>query len=97
MRPILFARAVAVVTALLAASFISLPSFPSTGLFTVSPPIVDRTLKGDRLPLPFSAQRIGAPIVPTQQTREKVPVGCDGAFSPVSSPRLANIFRRCTV
>jgi hypothetical protein len=32
-----------------------------------------------------------------QQSREKVPLGCDGAFSPVASPRLANVFRRCTV
>jgi hypothetical protein len=29
--------------------------------------------------------------------REKIPVGCDRAFSPVSSPRLANVFQRCTV
>jgi hypothetical protein len=97
MRPILFARGAAVVAALLIASFISFPSFPSTGLFTVSPPIVDRTLKGDRLPLWVSPDRIGVPAAPMRQTREKVPVGCDGAFSPVSSPRLANVFRRCTV
>jgi hypothetical protein len=41
--------------------------------------------------------KIRAPAAPTQQSREKMPVGCDGAFSPISSPRQANVFRRCTV
>jgi hypothetical protein len=97
MRPILFARGAAVVAALLAATFISFPSFPSAGLFTLNPPTLDRAFKGDRLPLPVGANRIEAPASPTQQTREKVPLGCDGAFSPISSPRLAHVFRRCTV
>jgi hypothetical protein len=97
MRPILFVRGAAVVAALFAASFTSFPSFPSTGLFTVNLPTVDRTFKGDRLPLAASANKIGAPASPTQQTRAKVPVGCDGAFSQISSPRLPNVFRRCTV
>jgi hypothetical protein len=30
------------------------------------------------------------------QARRKVPVGCDPAFSPVSSPSLAAFFGRCT-
>jgi hypothetical protein len=90
MRPIWLVHAAAV--ALFAASFISFPSFSGAGLFTVNPPTVDRTFKGDRLPL-----TIGAPASPRQQSREKVLVGCDGAFSPIASPRLANVFRRCTV
>lgn len=98
MRPILFVRETAVVAALVTASFISFPSFPGAGLFTVSPTTVDRTFKGDRLPpLPSGANKIEAPATPTRQTREKVPLGCDGAFSPISSPPLANVFRRCTV
>jgi hypothetical protein len=97
MRPILLVRGAAVVAALFAASLISFPSFPSVSLFTVNPPAVDRTLKGDRLPLAASADKIGAPASPAQQTRGKVPVGCDGAVSAISSPRLTNVFRRCTV
>jgi hypothetical protein len=97
MRPILFVRGAAVVAALFAASFISFPSFPSAGLFTINPPPVDRTFKGDRLPLAASAHKIGTPASPAQQTRAKVPVGCDGAFSAISSPLLATVFRRCTV
>jgi hypothetical protein len=97
MRPILFVRGAAVVAALFAASFSSFPSFPNTGLFTINPPTVDRTFKGDRLPLAVSAGKIGTPASPAQQRRGKVPVGCDGAFSPISSPLLATVFRRCTV
>jgi hypothetical protein len=41
--------------------------------------------------------KIRAPAAPTQQSREKMPVGCDSAFSPISSPRQAKVFRRCTV
>jgi hypothetical protein len=67
------------------------------GAVYVNPPTVDRTFKGDRLPVAVSADKIGAPASPTQQTRGKGPVGCDGAFSPISSPLLATVFRRCTV
>jgi hypothetical protein len=98
MRPVMFVRGAAVL-AVLAASFISLPSFPSVGLFTENPIAVDRTLKGDRLPRRDGANNVETPKIetPARQTREKVPLGCDGAFSPISSPRLANVFRRCTV
>jgi hypothetical protein len=97
MRTIWFVRAAAVMVALFGASFISFPSFPSAGLFRVNPPTVDRTFKGDRLPLAASAHKIGAPTSATQQSREKALVGCDGAFSSISSPPPANVFRRCTV
>jgi hypothetical protein len=41
---------------------------------------------------------VGAPQKPKrQQSREKEPVGCDGAFSAISAPRSANVFRRCMV
>ena len=49
---ILLIRIVAVVSGLLVASFIAFPSFPSTGFLFFAPAVsVDRTLKGDRLPL----------------------------------------------
>jgi hypothetical protein len=100
MRRISFVRVMGVLVALFVASFISFPSFPSNGVFASSPPIaVNRALKGDRLPpveptaLPHEP---GLPASPAQ-TRAKVPAGCDEAFSPISSPQLANVFRRCTV
>jgi hypothetical protein len=58
---------------------------------------VDRALKGDRLPLFAPTDKTEMPVPSTPLSREKIPVGCDHAFSPVSSPRLANVFQRCTV
>jgi hypothetical protein len=89
----------AVGAALCGISFFSFPSFTGAGQFTVNPAAVDRTLKGDRLPLtaPAGSPMIGTPASQRQQSREKIPLGCDGAFSPVASPLLANVFRRCTV
>lgn len=103
MRGMLVLRSAAVAAALLTASLISFPSFPNpaAGWLTSNPAIsVNRALKGDRLPLLPAAQPhgLGSPLSPAQsQPQEKPPVGCDGAFSPISSPRLANIFRRCLV
>jgi hypothetical protein len=83
---------------LLVASFIAFPSFPSTGFLSFMPSVaVDRTLKGDRLPLSAPTDKTEMPVQSAPSSREKIPVGCDRAFSPVSSPRLANVFQRCTV
>jgi hypothetical protein len=97
-------RFAGVALALFIASFISLPSFPNpaAGRPTSNPAVtVDRTLKGDRLPLvaPLAQpHELGLPLTPPRsQAREKVPVGCDGAFSSISAPRLENVFRRCVV
>jgi hypothetical protein len=92
---VLFVRIASVLSGLLIASFVAFPSFPSTGFLSFTSSIsVDRTLKGDRLPLaPTDKTEMPLPSVPS---REKIPVGCDRAFSPISSPRLANVFRRCT-
>jgi hypothetical protein len=60
---------------------------------------VNREFKGDRLPMPsnvntallrdaFRSQRSRAP--------EAIPDGCDPAFSPISAPRLAYVYGRCT-
>jgi hypothetical protein len=64
--------------------------------FTPAVP-VDRTLKGDRLPLSGPADKTEMPVQSAPSSREKIPVGCDRTFSPISSPRLADIFRRCVV
>jgi hypothetical protein len=73
---------------------------------------VNRALKGDRLPInipagasplhPISLPRSRLPDesqpAPAQpRTRAQIPLGCDAAFSPISSPLLAHVFRRCVV
>jgi hypothetical protein len=95
---ILFVRIAAVVSGLLVASFLAFPSFPSTGFLSFTSSVsVDRTLKGDRLPLSAPVDKTELPVQPAPSPREKIPVGCDRAFSQISSPRLANVFRRCAV
>jgi hypothetical protein len=64
---------------------------------------VNRFRKGDRLPLVPGTlngpanQGVwrGQPMPNGLQTQEKPPLGCDPAFSPVSSPAQAGIYGRC--
>ena len=100
----LFVRFASVALASFLAGFVAFPSLPNSAplwLTAHRSVSVDRTLKGDRLP--FSAtlsksHELGSPAVPEHlQSRAKIPVGCEAAFSSISAPRLANIFRRCTV
>ncbi len=67
--------------------------------------VVNRSLKGDRLPVATHAS-LKSPVIsaavqpnkpqsPSIVQRSQIPVGCEAAFSPVSSPRLAYIYRRC--
>jgi len=67
---------------------------------------VNRYRKGDRLPAlnnSDNSNRTGAKGAiwwdlrgqGSSQTRGQVPIGCDPAFSPVSSPSLAAVFGRC--
>ena len=49
------------------------------------------------LPLSAPADKTEMPVQSAPSSREKIPVGCDRAFSPISSPRLADVFRRCAV
>jgi hypothetical protein len=102
MRELFLVRVASVLIALLAAGFITFPSFPN-GIFVADSPLaVNRALKGDRLlsisPAVFPRE-LGSPLVPhlpAQSTpRKKIPVGCDASFSPISSPLLANVFGRC--
>jgi hypothetical protein len=58
---------------------------------------VNRQFKGDRLPL-SSVPTVARPGLSTQEQSskpQKIPVGCEGSFSPISSPRLAHIVGRC--
>lgn len=58
--------------------------------------IVDRTHKGDRLPLasppqPHSSSLLPSVIGPSKRT----PLGCDPAFSQLAEPGSARVYLRC--
>lgn len=57
---------------------------------------VNRFRKGDRLPMRPS-DAVGRDLRGPRglQSQRKVPVGCDPAFSPVSSPGLSGVYGRC--
>ncbi len=75
---------------------------PTAGAsFTGSTPYtVNREFKGDRLPLPSDANsavsRTESGWQQNARSRGDIPVGCEPAFSPVASPRLAFYYGRCT-
>jgi hypothetical protein len=98
---------------LFTAALITFPAWPTTGAgltgagFWTTPSVsVNRALKGDRLPIniPQGASPLHS-ILPDEsqpapaqpRTRAQIPLGCDAAFSPISSPLLAHVFRRCVV
>lgn len=62
---------------------------------------VNRTHKGDRLPR--VAMRYHQSVNNSSSTEtataspKRPPLGCDPAFSPISAPSLAYIFKRCMV
>lgn len=107
-RPLLIRMASAIGLLSLAFLAVSLDPFfaagPTSGasFFGMAPAgAVDRSFKGDRLPVSESA----APYTPdwsaefgaltSMRLRAQMPVGCDPAFSPISSPLLARVYRRC--
>jgi hypothetical protein len=76
--------------------FLSDPAAGTTPSVTV-----DRSLKGDRLPISNSTL-LNAPdwrsefsARPSNDSHAQMPVGCDGAFSSISLPQNANVYRRC--
>lgn len=72
---------------------------PSAGAWLASTFSVNREYKGDRLPLPSdinsAVSRNDIRSQRRSQMPAEVPVGCDPAFSPVSSPRMAYFYGRC--
>jgi hypothetical protein len=65
-----------------------------------APYTVNREFKGDRLPL-FSdtntaVSRTESGWQQNARISAEIPVGCDPAFSPVSAPRMAYYYGRCT-
>ena len=57
---------------------------------------VNRFRKGDRLPLyqPGTVRR-DLRVPEGLQSQQKVPFGCDPAFSPVAAPSLSTVYGRC--
>jgi hypothetical protein len=60
---------------------------------------VNREFKGDRLPLPSDANsaisKNDAQHLDSQHAKQ-IPDGCDPAFSLITTPRLSNVYGRCT-
>ena len=86
-------RLTIVATALCSITLISFPSFPSTLGIVFKPQLVDRALKRDRLtnaPAPAKNEVL-------VRTGKQVPVGCDRAFSSMSSPQFSTLYGRCMV
>ncbi len=90
--------------ALVTAGLVSVPSFPTTGagLSATEPTIsVNRVRKGDRLPIlgptvrPLGLAPASPPSRSPARAQSQIPPGCDPAFSPISSPLLAHVFKRC--
>jgi len=88
----------------LAVLFVSLTPFLSAGPTAgaglparPAPFTVNREFKGDRLPLPATANDtqggVGRKV--RTQTPAQVPVGCDASFSPISAPQLTSVYGRC--
>jgi hypothetical protein len=87
----------------LALFFLGVDPFLSAGaVFNNGAPIsVDRSLKGDRLPVadpaiayaPDWQNEFGA--VPRAQPTAQMPFGCDAAFSTITAASASNIYRRC--
>ncbi len=58
---------------------------------------VNHEFKGDRLPLLSDGNSaISKNEAPRLQDAKQIPDGCDPAFSPITTPRLSNVYGRCT-
>ena len=58
---------------------------------------VNREFKGDRLPISNVSPAVSRSGSRVQQSEkpDKIPVGCEASFSPISAPQLAHIYGRC--
>lgn len=80
--------------------FLSADPTAGAGLSGRTPTVVvDRTFKGDRLPSPSdinkAVSRGGSDAEQHSLMPRDVPDGCETAFSPIASPRLAHYYGRC--
>jgi len=59
---------------------------------------INPSLRGDRLPIAGpSAVWHDLPVPQRLENQQKVPLGCDRAFSPVAAPAAKSIYGRCLV
>jgi hypothetical protein len=84
-------RVAVVATAICSIVLISFPSLPSAHGIDFKPQSVNRALKGDR-PTTAPANK-SQPLL--ERAGKQVPVGCDRAFSSMSSAQFSNLFGRC--
>jgi hypothetical protein len=93
-----------VITALVLTFVALVPYFadPAAGIAAKAPSFsVNREFKGDRQPMSAApvASRNGVQngLGAQEQSPKprRIPIGCEGSFSPISSPRLAHIVGRC--
>ena len=89
-------RLAIVATPLCSIVLISFPSFPSTLGMAFKPQLVDRALKGDQLN--STPAKNGPKSQPALvRTGKQVPMGCDRAFSSMSSAQFSSLYGRCMV
>jgi hypothetical protein len=84
-------RVALVATAICSMVLISFPSFPSTHGIDFKPQPVNRALKGDR-PTIAPARKSQPPL---ERAGKQMPVGCDRAFSSMSSAQFSSLYGRC--
>jgi hypothetical protein len=93
MRGVSLFRIASVMLAVSIAGLVSFPIFSGAGILVDKlQTSLNRMFMDDHLP-PAGPEERRLPA----STRERQPFGCDSAFSPVASPELAEIFRRCSV
>jgi hypothetical protein len=77
-------------------ALISFPSLPSASGLAFGPHTVNRAIKGDRLVVSSQTISRSSKAQPSLLKAEKqVPVGCDRAFSSMSSAQFKNLYGRC--
>jgi hypothetical protein len=77
--------------------FLSADPTAGAGLTGKAPYTVNHEFKGDRLPRTAVDSSVSRDVASRLRARapEEIPVGCDRAFSAVSSPRMAYFYGRC--
>jgi hypothetical protein len=79
---------------ILAVFFVGVDPFLSAGAVLSSTFTVDRTFKGDRLPISVAPDWQND-FATSAQPRAQVTFACDAAFSVISSPSATNFYGRC--
>jgi hypothetical protein len=87
-------RVAVIAAAICSIVIISFPSFPSAHGIDFRPQQVNRALKSDR-PTTAPAQVKNGRKSQLERAGKQVPVGCDRAFSSISSAQSSTFFGRC--